>query len=216
MSTLVWVSTFSNETILRDDFVTNVRTNIAEDEADLVSDAQLYEIIYQGLRDINSRTGLLPEYCELTLDGSSYYDLPAGFTKMGSVYHINSSGQRKWIRNSNLSKVQEDYASSFFDNYIREGNRIYMYGAGASGTIRVYGSRMPTMPTTNIYIDLPNEFLQLLYDWCEWKYWRRRREMDESRSARQLYLAGIKEAQLQIAKDYGKGVFMYGKKSSKI
>ena len=210
---LTWVSTFTNETIDRTQFVTNLRTRIAEDTADLISDAQIYEMIYQGLRDINQRTGLLPSYCEETLDGSAYYALPTGFTKLASVYYINSASIRVRLEKGNLGRVQEDYSSGTLNKFIREGNRIYVYGAAATGTLRVYGSKMPTMPTTDIDIDLPDQYLELLYLYCEWLYWRRQREMDESRSVRQIYLNSVEEAQLQISKDYGKGVFMYGKKS---
>jgi len=80
-----FTSLFTNQTLTRDDFITNLRTRIDEDTADVISDTQIQGLIRQGDYNINFLTKLLPEYATVSPDGSASYGLP---TDMSELYEL--------------------------------------------------------------------------------------------------------------------------------
>lgn len=205
MTSLVWVSLFTNQTLQRSDFITNFRSKVGEDVEDLITDIQIKAEIPTGLRDINKRTGLLPEFCECTLDGSTYYTLPTGFTNVKQVCYISGSEE--------LPITKTNYQDG--NGYYRLGNRLYIRGSQFTGTLRVYGARIPSYPTQDTdYIDLPDDFLDLLTLYMTLFYWQRVRMDKEIQDAYNIYKAACEEAERKVIADYGMGVKMYGKKTS--
>ena len=90
MPSLTWTSLFTNQTLTRDSFITNLRTRIDEDTADIINDTQIQELIRQGDYDINFRTKLLPEYATVTLDGSASYTLPTDMSELYEMFYIDT------------------------------------------------------------------------------------------------------------------------------
>ena len=217
MSTFGWTNVFTNNTVSRLDFVTNIRARIDEDEPDVITDNQLFQFINQGLWDINFRTKLLPEYSEVTLGSGRVYTLPVDMTELYEVVHIQTGSTPNLYRiltSTNYAEIEERgiYQGDIIDYYIRNGNQIEIIGnLSIGGRLRAYGSRIPTLPTVNThYIDLPNIYIELLYMWCEWKFFARRREPDEESVKRDLYLARCEQVQSQVESQYARGLSLYG------
>lgn len=215
MTSLAWTSLFTNQTLTRVDFITNLRTRIDEDEADIISDVQLNAIIKQGGYDINFRTKLLPEYATVSLDGSTSYTLPTDMSELYELIYIdtNSPSNYTLILPYNLSQLQNDgYEEATIKYYIRNGQNIEVFGNSVTtGTLRAYGSRIPTYPSMDSsYIDLPDQYLELMYLWCEWKYFSRRRIPDEESIKRDLYLSYTEQVFEQVKEQYSRGLTAYG------
>ena len=215
MTSLAWVSLFSNTFTTRSAFIMDLRTRVDEDSTSTgaISDTQFIRVLYHGMNNINYLTGLLPEYCEVTADGSQSYTLPAGFTKLRSVYHIGSGNVYTQLSRSNLSEaITKSNSSAVPDLYYRLGNNIYLNPYGiTSGTIRVYGSRIPTAPSGDtINIDLPQEYIELLFLWSEWQYFKRKRIPDEANAVRDLYLSMCLDISKDIENNYSEGGTLYG------
>lgn len=215
MPTFSWTNSFSNQNLTREQFITNLRTRIDEDVSDTISDSQLFELIKQGLYDINFETGLLPEYCTVALDGSTTYTLPSDLNTLGSIVHIDASSPTNYrlLRTINLPQLQEEgYDPGTIDYYIRNGDSIDIYGSSvATGELRAYGSRIPTYPESgSSYIDIPDVYIELLYLWCEWKFWSRRRDDTNMKFYEELYRSRLKKSRDQIEKEFSLGVSMYG------
>lgn len=308
---LTWDSLFEDNTVSRNQFITNLRSRVDEDLEDIVTDTQILNFVKSGLHNIAMMTGLLPgiastsvitetpldisEYenvSEMLADGWSfvvaaetyytkadvgiisglrykingspsykifngngsveytgssdgtfiasgtgmriisgdptaedfsistfteYFNLPSGFNRMGSVYYKNST-DNYWSLLTRMPLAESDYNG--YDNanpiyYRREGNRIYILGSSPSnGTLRIYGSILPEYPSTGeSFFNIPDQYLELLYLWCEWKYWRRRREPDEAAGARNLYLEMVKRVSDEVYEQFSQGASMYGKVS---
>ena len=193
MPTFSWTSLFTNTTLTRDNFITNVRTRIDEDTSDIINDTQIVELIRQGNFDINFRTKLLPVYATVSLDGSSVYTLPTDMSELYELLFLDTNTPTNFtlIRPQNLSELQElGYDQGTVQFYVRNGQQIEVFGDDpTTGTFRAYGSRIPTFPATGAsFIDIPDQYMELMYNWVEWKYWVRRREPDEAALKRDLYL----------------------------
>jgi hypothetical protein len=215
MPSFSWTSVFTNQTLTRSNFITNLRSRIDEDEADNISDNQIIELIRQGNYDICFRTGLLPEYATVSLDGSASYTLPTDMGQLENVFYVSADSTPVYrvLKPYNLDQIYNDtYSSDTVEFYVRNGQDIQIFGSGATtGTLRAYGTRIPTFPSSDsAYIDLPNQYLELMYMWCEWKFWVRRREPDEAVIARDLYFNLIKEVKDQVQQQYSYGVTAYG------
>lgn len=215
MPTLSWTSLFTNQTLTRGNFITNLRTRIDEDSADIITDNQIIELIRQGNYDINFRTKLLPEYATVSLDGSTSYTLPSDMSELYELVYIDAETPANYtlITPYNLSQLQDDgYSQGTVMYYIRNGQTVEIFGSGVStGTFRAYGSRVPTFPDTNsAYIDLPDVYLELMYLWCEWKYFARTRRPDEESIKRDLYLLRCSQVEEQVRQQYSRGVTAYG------
>jgi hypothetical protein len=215
MPSFTFTSLFTNQTLTRDNFITNLRTRIDEDTADIISDTQLIEFIRQGNYDIDFRTGLLPEYATVAPDASTSYTLPTNMSKLEELIYISSDSPANYtlVLPSNLYQVQEDgYDAGTFMFYVRNGQQIEMFGSNPNtGTLRAYGSRIPTCPETgSAYIDLPDQYLELMYLWCEWKYFARRRLPDEEAIKRDLYVSMSNNVADQVRSQYSRGVTVYG------
>jgi len=215
MATFTWTSLFTNQTLTRDNFITNVRTRFDEDTSDTINDTQICELIRQGNYDINFRTKLLPEYATVSLDGSSSYTLPSNMSELYELYYADTESPTNYtlILPYNLSQLQDDgYDQGTVRYYVRNGMNIEVFGSNpTTGTFRAYGARIPTFATTgSAYIDLPDQYLELMYLWCEWKFWVRRREPDEAALNRDLYLTMSKNVSEQVNDQYSRGVTAYG------
>jgi hypothetical protein len=215
MASFSWTSLFTNQTLTRDDFITNVRTRIDEDTADSITDTQIQALIRQGDYDISMATGLLPEYATVTPDGTASYTLPTDMVELQELYYIDTSSPANYtlLKSFNLTELQDkgyDQGTPYY--YVREGQNVVIYGSDpTTGTYRAYGTRIPTFPATgSSYIDLPNQYLELMYLWVEWKYWVRRREPDEAALARDLYLNMINRVKDQVNEQYLRGTTAYG------
>ena len=214
---LTWTSLYTNETLTRANFVTNLRTRIDADveDSEILTDTQAIVWITAGLENISFFTGLLKEFAEETCDGSEYYDLPTDLVKLDEVTYIDSGGNNFYtLINTNMGEVSANgFSTATQKFYVRQGNRLYLYGTPTTGTIRIYGTRMPTTPSEDSsYIDLPAQYLELLYLFCEWKYWRRRREADEAALSRQLYFDMLERVRQDVDDELSHGASMYGKK----
>ena len=152
MPSLTWTSLFTNQTLTRDDFITNLRTRIDEDKADIINDTQIQGLIRQGNYDINFRTKLLPEYATVTLDGSESYTLPTDMSELYEMFYIDTETPANYnlLQPYNLSQLQDEgYSEDTPKYYIRNGQNFELFGSSpTSGTIRAYGSRIPTYPLT--------------------------------------------------------------------
>ncbi len=215
MATFSWTSLFTNQTLTRDNFITNLRTRIDEDAEDFISDTQIIELIRQGNYFINFQTKLLPEYAELTPDGSSSYTLPTDMSELHELYYISTDNPAKYTQLTpyNQYQLQEDgYESATMLYYIRNGQQIEVFGSDpTTGTLRAYGTRIPTFPATGSdYIDLPNQYLELMYLWCEWKYYTRRRVPDEEIVKRDLFFSMLALVRDQVQEQYSRGLTAYG------
>lgn len=215
MPSLSWTNVFTNQDLTKKDFITNFRTRIDEDASDIISDVQITELIRQGLRDINFRTKLLPEYATVSLDGSSSYTLPADMSELEEIFYIDAETPANYtiIESNNLLQIQEDgYSRDTIKYYVRNGQSIELFGANiATGTLRAYGCRIPTCPNDpSGYIDLPPQYIELLYMWCEWKYFSRLRKPDEETVKRDLYLTMSNQVAGQVKEQYSRGVTAYG------
>lgn len=215
MPTFSWTSLFTNQNITRDDFITNVRARFDQDEADTVTDSQLIEFIRQGNHDICFETGILPEYATVSLDGSSSYTLPNDMVELKELVYISADSPPAYtlVKPTNLIELNDDgYDSGRIEYFIMNGQSIEVFGAAQNtGTLRAYGTRIPTFPAIgSSYIDIPNQYIELLYLWCEWKFWARRREVDESAVKRNLYFDKIQRVKGLIDQQYSRGVSAYG------
>jgi len=215
MATFSWTSLFTNQTLTRDSFITNLRTRVDEDTEDNISDTQIVSLINQGLDNIGRAAGLLPEYATVSADGSSSYTLPTNLVMLDELYYIdtNSPANYTYLSSTNFQELQSNgYSSDTPYYYVREGENVSIFGSGKStGTYRLYGSRIPTKPATgSSYIDLPDQYIELLYLWCEWKYWVRRRVPDESSLARELYFSILNSVREQVVSQYSRGATAYG------
>ena len=215
MATFSWTSLFTNQTITRAQFITNLRTRIDEDTADIITDSQIQNLIKAGDFDISFRSLLLPEYATVSADGSSSYSLPTDLTELHELYHISadSTPVYRTIISTNLMELNDKgYDTGTPEYYIRNGQQIEVFGSAIStGTFRLYGTRVPTFPSTDAgYIDLPDTYLELMYLWCEWKFWVRRREPDEAALARDLYITMAQQVADQVKEQYFRGATAYG------
>tara|TARA_R100000306_G_scaffold61395_1_gene63795 strand:- start:1159 stop:1815 length:657 start_codon:yes stop_codon:yes gene_type:complete len=215
MATFLWVSLFTNNDVNRNNFITNLRVRLCEDTADIIQDTQLFAIIDAGLRDINFRTKLLPEYQEVTLDGSAQYDLAAGTSSIQNVFFLDTGGEWRELVLSSLEEITriERPNNSRPDFYVRNGNKIAVFGSAAdSSVIRIYAARIPTLPTTGTdFIDLPPQYLELLYYYAQWIYWIRRREPDEATVFGAFYTNMAELVKEEVQTEFGQNTTLYGK-----
>lgn len=215
MPSFSWTSVFTNESLTRNDFITNFRARVDEDLADIISDAQIIELIRQGNHDIAFRTKLLPEYATVSLDGSESYTLPTDMSELYEVYYVNTATPPLYqqVLPSNQEELgMEGYSVDLPTHYVREGQNLRLFGSSATtGSIKIYGARNPTFPATGLnYIDLPDQYLELMFLWCEWKYFGRRRELDEANLKRDLYFEMCARVEIQVKEQYSRGLKVYG------
>ena len=211
-SLMTCVNLFTNEDIDRDTIVIGLRTRIDEDTEDVISDTQIESLITNALLDIHRKTWLNVGYATDDADGSDYYELPSHMSKVELAVHINSAGIETELINSNESMRKDMPSSSTQPKYYeRQGNRIYLYGNPTSGTLKVWGSKVPTIPDVGTdYIDIPYQNLDVLYAYLEWQYWKRRRVPDEAQLARQTYNELAEEVRQEIVEQLGKGFAIHG------
>ena len=210
--TLTWVDKFNNQSVTLQKFITSFRTDINEDVEDVVSDDQILEWVESGLDDISLETGLLPTYCEETMTGLDAYTLPSDIIKINSVRYYDTSSNVTTLVKGNIDVAQKRslLSSQIPFLYYREGNTIKVYGKPVNGSLRVYGVKRPTAPVElTDFIDLPNEYIKLLRFYCEWKYYKRRRDMDEVTLASRVYYNAIQDAKFLVLKDYSEGLEIY-------
>lgn len=210
----VWDSNYTNEVLTRTEFISRVRTRFDEDSANFITNIQINALIEDGIRDISRRTGMYKTSCYITANGSSSYELPVDMTKLDYVEYTSVDNTKKQLSLSNTDEISAlGYSSSLNPSfYIRNGNTISLYGNPLSGTIKLYGTKHPTLPQLDSdFIDIPSQYLEILYSWIEWKYWTRRRSPDESKLAQDLYFELIKDILEDIDQEYSIGVTMYGK-----
>lgn len=221
----VWTNLFTNETLTRAAFITNLRARIDEDSEDTITDLQIIELIRQGNYDINFRTKLLPEYAigigsetskAPSDDGSAVYTLPNNMSELYDLYHTDDNSPTNYttVVPYNLQQLQADGRASSSDlRYIRNGQEVQVFGSDTDvGDFLAYGARIPTFPSADDeYIDLPDVYLELMYLWCEWKYWVRRRQTEEELTKQALYEARSAQVASQVEDQYlTKGVTAYG------
>ena len=211
---LTWITNFTNQSLTTAKFITYFRTNVYEDAEDVITDVQIERWIVAGLEDISLKTGLLPEYCEVVCDGATSYALPAGLLKIKSVEYIQENSIA-YVDKANRSTVNDAGLAGntgSITKYIREGNNIFVYGQPSDGTLRVNGVRIPLDPSDNSdFIDLPPEYRNLLKMYCEWRYWKRRRDLEEAAYSYKDYFEAIRDARVDVIRDYGKGGKVFGK-----
>lgn len=218
MTTLAWTTLFSNSNLLETQFITNIRTDIDEDTADFATDVQITQWINAGLKQISFWTGIYPEFAEAAADGSAYYTLPATLEKLGEVEWIDGNGKHfPIVKASQVQAENGGFSTGLAKYYTRQGNRLYLFGSPSSGTIRVYGTRPPLTSANNSgYIDLLPEHEEVLKQFCMWKFWSRRREIDEATSARQLFFDMLEKVKEDVDSEFQHGMVMYGKKSQRV
>lgn len=217
MPSFTFTSLFTNQTLNRNDFIANVRTRIDQSTIDssILTDVQIEQFIREGNYDINFRTKLLPEYATVALDGSVNYTLPANMSELYELILISADTPATYtmIESSNLFQVQQDgFDQGTVKFYVRNGMSLELFGSDpTTGTLRAYGARIPTNPATGTdFIDLPDQYLELMYLWIEWKFWVRRREPDEAAIARDLYLSRAISVADQVKDQFSRGVTAYG------
>lgn len=209
--TLTWASLYTNQVLTRTQFITRLRTRLDEDAEDFIQDVQVESLIEDGLRDISRRTGMYKTYCSSAADGSEHYSLPVDLAKLDMVEYDNASGDKKILIKTNPDEVQCYAYGANPTHYLRDGNTIRIYGNPVNGTIKVHGTKVPTLPATDeSFIDIPQQYLEILYAWCEWKYWTRRRSPDEAKLASDTYFQIIQEISDEIQVEFESGVSMYG------
>jgi len=184
MTSFTWNSVFTNTEFIGSQIVSNARTRFSEDVADLISDAALLILINAGLNDVAIKTSLLPQYAELTLDGSASYTLPTLLNERNEVYWFNTPTTPQFLLFSPLADITDrgGYQTSTPQYYQINGNSsLSLLGSGSStGTLRLYGTKRPTQLTSlSDYVDLPIEYIEGLYLWLIKWYFARRRVPDE-------------------------------------
>lgn len=216
MASLSWVSLFTNQDVTRSSFITNFRSRIDEDTADIVTDVQIQEWIRQGGDDISFQTQLLPEYAEVSANGDTSYTLPTTMVNLKSLWHISSDATpvHTLIRPKNLLEIYDKgYDNSTMKYFVRNGNSVEIFGSTGvtSGTVRAYGVRLITFPATDsAYIDLPRQYIELMYLWCRWMYFLRRRSDDEAIIAQRMYERRIEMVRADVMKQFDPGTNAYG------
>ena len=211
-STMTWVNLFDNQDITRDSVITNFRTMIDEDTEDVISDSQIASLITNALLSIHRKTWINVGYATDTTDGSDYYELPSGMTKVELAIYTNTSGVNTQLIDSN-EVMREDVSTSSTTAkyYERRGNRIYLFGNPTTGTLKVWGAKIPTMPTVgSSYIDIPYQYVDVLYAYLEWQYWKRRRVPDEAQLARVSYYDLAEEVREDLSEQFSKGAVVHG------
>ena len=87
-----------------------------------------------------------------------------------------------------------------------------MYGSPTTGTVRVYANHVPSPSAANtLFIDLLPQHYEMLYSWCEWKYWRRRREPDEASGAKKIYFDILSQVANDIEEQIQNGAILHGR-----
>ena len=218
MTTLTWTTLFTNASLLETTFITNFRSDVDEDTADFVTDAQITQWINAGLRNISFVTKMYPEFASATCDSSAYYTLPSDLENLGAVTYIDTTGKHFPVMKVSPVHAQDlGFTSTLAKYYSREGNRLYLFGTPSTGTIRVYATRPPkTSANNSLYIDLLPEHYDVLNQFCAWKFWARRRELDEAGFARRLYVDMLEMVKEDMDNEFQHGMVMYGKKSQRI
>lgn len=215
MATFSWVSLFTNQVTTLTNFITDARSRVDEDVADTVTDIIITAWICQGIRDISLKTGLKPQYATVTLDGSSTYTLPSKLSSLGRVEWRNSSGVPTTLVELSYDETYKHGVSTASppQYFIRNGNSdIEIYGNTSSdGTLRLYGVKIPDTPVSGSdYIDLPEQYLELLFRWVIYWFFVRKRVPDEATYHWVEYEKTIKIFQDDIQKNYSAGVSLYG------
>lgn len=210
--TFSWASLYTNQSVTRGSFITELRIRIDEDIADFISDTQLNSLINSGIIDLNRRIGgFLRSYADQTVSGATSYALPTDLTSLKKVDYLDSSNRTRTLIKLNSDEIERNYSSGYPEYYSRSGDYISIYGNPTSGTIRIYGSKQPTLPTTSgSYIDFPYQYIELLYAWVEWKYWVRRRSSEDIKIAAETFANLLADVSDSIEQEYSDGVTMYG------
>ena len=195
---------FTNGDFTRAEFTANLRIRVNEVVKDALTDPEFATLIATGLAELG-KIGFNPGYAEVALDGSEYYELPAGIGEInGVVYKLDYTSLELVPSND------EDFVYEY-NTYLKLGNKIYVNQNLTSGTLRVYCSMRPTKPATaETPIDLPYEYLETLYAYCEWQYWKIRRVPDESQLARGIYKELLEEAKEDLLVKYDRGFSIHG------
>lgn len=207
--TLSWLNAISTNKMTVAELITQVRLNFDEDDEDIVSDTQLIVWFNAGLREICSKAEIVRDYCETDCDGSAYYELPDELTKVKTVIYIQSTSKTR------MKKASTSDAENIFGIFSIEGNRIYVYGNPLAGSIRIYANKFHSaLSTTADKVNIDGEAIELLSLYCEWRYWKRKRVMNEMLDARKLYDEELKRVALLMEQKKEHGVIMYGKPST--
>jgi len=200
--TFSWTNAYVNEALTRETFLTSVRARFDEDSPDWISNLQINQLIEDGLRDISRRTGLYKQSALQTVDGSASYVLPSNLSKLDQVLYQDTDGTERLLIRSNPDEVYSNYDSTVADYYIRYGNTITILGTPVNGNIKITGTKIPEVPVDDSSpIDLPDQYLESIYSWVEWKYWTRRRVPDEAKLARDLYFELIKDISFDVSEN---------------
>jgi hypothetical protein len=195
--------------------MTNLRTRCNEDAPDFLNDVQLFEIVKSGVRDISFKCGLLPQYAEVTLDGSSEYLLPSDIYERNALYWYDSSGIPTFLKRSVPADMIDGswYSTARPEFYQVNGDEsISIFGSSTSnGSLRLYGTRRPTNASaTSEYIDLPESCLEALYLYGLRWYYTRRRVPDESQFHQVEYNNYIDLLKNDVIKRYTDSASLYG------
>jgi hypothetical protein len=191
--------------------ITEIRYRINEDTEDLVTDLQLLASINSGLKKLSVDTGLNFDVCSDTVVAGTYsYTLPSN---IGNIYDI-------CLLNNNipvfLIETNESDGNTMFNSYwyYRKGNTIVISSQINSGTIKIYAQRKPLkLITVANYIELPEEYLEVLYTYIEFTYWKRAREVEEITITKMLYDEGVQKIKDDMNKFLPTGSYGYGEKS---
>lgn len=203
-----WLDSYENEKMQFSEFETIVRTNVDEDEVDIVSSANLMAVTNEGLREMAFQAEVMRDYCTIAADGSEKYTLPSDLIKVKSVL---------WETNGNIEylvNATEADNRSAIGKYSIVGNQLYVYGSISTGNIKVHASKMPTKITSaSSYIDIPYEYIYTLGLYVEWRYWRRKRALRESTEAFNFYFQSMRDLMVKNEQKNERGVKLFGKVS---
>jgi len=207
--TFSWDSSYTNQDLTRSDFITDLRILIDEDIADVISDTQLNSLIDLGLRDISRTTGLLKATATEAVSGNEY-TLPTDMTKLDQVIYDDGT-TKTFLTKSNPEGVTPEISSGVPNLYIRYGDKVTIYGTPTTGTMRIIGTKQPTLPAVNSdYIDLPQQYLEILIAWLQVKYWQRRRSAEDYTFALQYYANVLQDVRDDVSQEFEQGATMYG------
>lgn len=215
MPTFTFASVFTNQLVTLAQFRLNFRSDVNEDTEDFVTDIQIDNMVARGLRDIAFRTKLLPEYADVTLNESASYTIPptAIYTRQVTKLSADATPIATFLYPLNREQITTNgYGDDRSQFYERVGMNINLFGSSeATGTLRLYATRTPTTPTVDgDFIDLPQQYHELLYLFCEWKYWTRRRVDEEILLSKGDYSSMAKLVKEEVEEQFQVGVTLYG------
>lgn len=204
-----WATLYAYTGLTLAQFRTNLRTRIDEDTQDTTTNTQLDELIKSAIDAINLKAKTFFSYCTDTIvSGTTSYDLPAAMGEIYEVYVLDSSSNPTYLVPMNDGE-SPDASDSYW--YIRAGNTIVISQYLTSGTLKIWGQKKVDRAAAT-YLEIPNEYAEAYYAYCEYNFWKRRRDFEAMKVAYEIYKDSLQAIIDDIEDNKNKASMGYGQK----